>query len=201
MQEDAGIETDLIYNADWGSHLCMFYKGADELVNALVPYFKAGLENNEFCIWALPDSLGTEAVKSALSKEAGSLDYYIAKGQVEIGNYRDYYLKDGVFSAFNMIDWWLKKEKEVLSRGFSGLRAAGDGTDLFNAYAFKMNLYEKEINDNIKKTRIKAVCTYSLDRIDTPNILNIIDYHHFTIVNRNSGWEVFKATDINKQFV
>ncbi|MFA5351630.1 MAG: MEDS domain-containing protein, partial [Candidatus Omnitrophota bacterium] len=142
-----------------------------------------------------------EAAKSSLSKEVGNLDLYINKGQIEIRNYQDYYIKEGVFSAFNMIDWWLKREKEVLGQRFSGIRVAGDGTDLFNADAFKMDLYEKEINKNIEQIKMKAVCTYSLDRIDTLNILNIISYHQSTIVNRNSRWEVFKPSEINSQFV
>ncbi|MFA5351377.1 MAG: hypothetical protein WC357_08655, partial [Candidatus Omnitrophota bacterium] len=82
----------------------------------------------------------------------------------------------------------------------SGIRIAGDGTDLFNAHVFKMNLYEKEIDKNIEQTKMKSICTYSLDRIDTLNILNIIAYHQSTIVSRNSVWEVFKASEINSQF-
>lgn len=195
------MQTDLIYNAAWGSHMCMFYKGRDELTAGLTAYFKAGLENNEFCVWALPDVLEVETAKLVLNKEIGNLEYYINRGQIEIRNYRDYYIQDGVFSALNMIDWWIKREKEVLGQEFSGIRVAGDGTDLFNAYAFKMNLYEKEINNIIERMKIKAICTYSLDSIDTPNILNIIAYHHFTIVNRDLGWEVFRASEINNLFI
>ncbi len=194
------MEINLMHDVPWGSHMCMFYKAKNELISGLVPYFKAGLDNNEFCIWALPDSIEVETAKSALSEEIGNLGYYIDKGQIEIRSYQDYYLKEGIFSAFNMIDWWLKREKEVLDQGFSGIRIAGDGTDLFNAHVFKMNLYEKEIDKNIEQTKMKSICTYSLDRIDTLNILNIIAYHQSTIVNRNSVWEVFKASEINSQF-
>jgi hypothetical protein len=195
------MENNVIYNSSWGSHMCMFYKGREELAGCLVPYFKAGLENNEFCIWAVPDSLGTEAARTALSKEVSNLDSYINKGQIEIRNYQDYYIHDGVFNALDMIDWWARREKEALGQSFSGIRVAGDGTDLFNAHAFKMNLYEKEVNSVIERVKMKAICTYSLDKIDTLNILNIIACHHLTIVNRNSGWEVFRASEINNLFV
>jgi hypothetical protein len=32
----------------WGTHVCLFYKSKQDLITVLVPYFKAGLENNEF---------------------------------------------------------------------------------------------------------------------------------------------------------
>ena len=34
----------------WGTHLCLFYEDKQDLLDILVPYFKAGLENNEFCM-------------------------------------------------------------------------------------------------------------------------------------------------------
>ncbi|MDD5505653.1 MAG: MEDS domain-containing protein [Candidatus Omnitrophica bacterium] len=194
------MEINLIYDIPWGSHMCMFYKAKNELISGLVSYFKTGLENNEFCIWALPDSIEAETAKSSLNEKLGNLGYYLDRGQIEIRNYQDYYLKEGEFSAFALTDWWLKREKDALGQGFSGIRIAGDGTDLFNAHAFKMNLYEKEIDKNIGQLKMKAICTYSLDKIDTLNILNIIAYHQSTIVNRNSVWEVFKAAEINSQF-
>ena len=42
----------------WGTHLCLFYRNKQELLDILVPYFKAGLGNNEFCIWVTSEPLG-----------------------------------------------------------------------------------------------------------------------------------------------
>lgn len=35
----------------WGTHFCQFYEDRQDLIDTLVPYIKAGLENNEFCLW------------------------------------------------------------------------------------------------------------------------------------------------------
>jgi hypothetical protein len=35
----------------WGSHLAHVFSTGAELRDLLVPYFKAGLENNERCLW------------------------------------------------------------------------------------------------------------------------------------------------------
>jgi len=45
----AGI--DVIDHVPWGTHLCLLYQTKKDLIDVLVPYFKAGLENNEFCMW------------------------------------------------------------------------------------------------------------------------------------------------------
>jgi DcmR-like sensory protein len=34
----------------WGTHFCFFYETKRDLLDILVPYFKAGLDNNEFCL-------------------------------------------------------------------------------------------------------------------------------------------------------
>jgi len=35
-------------------------------MDVLIPYFKAGLENNEFCLWVIPEPLDEEEAKEAL---------------------------------------------------------------------------------------------------------------------------------------
>ncbi|MHC4720030.1 MAG: MEDS domain-containing protein, partial [Planctomycetota bacterium] len=52
MEEKArktGIE--IVGDVPWGTHFCQFYQTKDDLIDVLVPYFKAGLKNNEFCMW------------------------------------------------------------------------------------------------------------------------------------------------------
>lgn len=44
-------EIDVVGDAPWGTHFCLFYQTKEDLIDILVPYFKAGLENNEFCMW------------------------------------------------------------------------------------------------------------------------------------------------------
>jgi hypothetical protein len=45
----SGLRT--VPHLQWGSHLAHFFGSGDELRDVLVPYFKAGLENNERCLW------------------------------------------------------------------------------------------------------------------------------------------------------
>ena len=54
----------------WGIHFCCFYETKEDLLDILVPYFKVGLENNEFCLWVISSSelLTVEEATSALRK-------------------------------------------------------------------------------------------------------------------------------------
>jgi hypothetical protein len=39
---------DIIGDIPWGTHFCQFYQTREDLIDILVPHFKAGLENNDF---------------------------------------------------------------------------------------------------------------------------------------------------------
>jgi hypothetical protein len=34
-----------------GTHVCVYYESLDDLIDTVVPFFKIGLEKNEFCMW------------------------------------------------------------------------------------------------------------------------------------------------------
>ena len=40
----------------WGAHFCLFYKTKQDFLDTIVPYFKAGLASNEYCLWILSKS-------------------------------------------------------------------------------------------------------------------------------------------------
>src|SRR3989304_6627391 len=88
---------DVVNEAPWGTHLCQFYKTKKDLIDVLVPYFKAGLENNEFCMWVTSPPLNEKEALKALKKAVPRLDEYLEKGQIEIIPYDQWYLIDGIF--------------------------------------------------------------------------------------------------------
>ena len=73
-----------IGDVPWGTHFCQFYQDKQELIDTLVPYFKAGLENNEFCLWVTSEPLRSAEAKAALAANVENLETYIANGQLEI---------------------------------------------------------------------------------------------------------------------
>ncbi|HLH56689.1 MAG TPA: MEDS domain-containing protein, partial [Verrucomicrobiae bacterium] len=50
----------------WGTHFCLCYETEEDLLQILVPYFKAGLESKELCVWIVFDFPSGERAKDAL---------------------------------------------------------------------------------------------------------------------------------------
>ena len=57
---------DSIGDVPWGTHFCQFYHTKEDLMDIFIPYFKTGLENNEFCIWVTSSPSEIEESKEAL---------------------------------------------------------------------------------------------------------------------------------------
>ena len=57
----------------------------------LVPYFKAGLENNERCLWVTGAALNAEQARSALRAAVPDLDKRERHKQIEIANGEEWY--------------------------------------------------------------------------------------------------------------
>jgi len=57
---------DIIGDVPWGTHFCQFYQTKQDLIDILVPYFKAGLENNEFCMWVTSEPLNKKEAEEVM---------------------------------------------------------------------------------------------------------------------------------------
>jgi hypothetical protein len=95
---------DIIEDVPWGTHFCQFYQTREDLIDILVPYFKTGLENNEFCMWVTSQPLGVEETKEVLKQAIPNIDIYLEKGQLEIIPYYHWYVKEGTFDSNRVLN-------------------------------------------------------------------------------------------------
>ena len=119
-----GIEA--IGDIPWGSHFCYFYLEKKDLLNLLIPYFKEGLFNNEYCIWITSNGLEEEEAEDLLEKEVPNIKEYISKGQMEIIHYKNFFYKDNELNLDNVIKLWLEKHDLAITRGYDGIRITSD---------------------------------------------------------------------------
>ena len=182
-----------IGDAPWGTHFCQFYQTREDLVDILVPYFAAGLEDNEFCMWVTSAPLGVDEARKALAGAVKDLDRRIATGQMEIIDYRQWYTKTGGFDADAVLAGWVEKEKEALRRGFEGLRLTGNTFWLDKKDWAGFRDYEAAVNGVIGRHRMIAICTYSLEKCGAPEVFDVVRNHQFALVRQEGRWRIIES--------
>lgn len=181
----------LVGDLPWGSHFCQFYQTQEDLLDTLVPYFRAGLENNEFCVWVTSDFLTREEALEAMSQGVPGFSEYDKKGQVEVFPYTDWYLKGGHFDLQRTLAMWMEKHDEALSRGFAGLRVSGNPYWIDNKKDWDdFACYEAEINNVIGGTKLLVLCTYSLQQCGVVEIMDVVKNHEFALARSHGTWQL-----------
>ena len=181
---------DVLGDAHWGTHVCQFFQTKGDLINILVPYFKSGLKNNEFCIWVTSELFDEKEAKEAMRKAMPYFDRYLKRGQIEIVSYTRWYLKDGVFNPQKVLDAWIDRLNQALAKGYDGMRVTGNAAWLGKKDWNNFTEYEAEVNSVIGKFRMMAICTYSLDKCRASEILDVAHNHQFALIKRRGEWEL-----------
>ena len=156
---------DVVGKVPWGTHFCQFYETKQDLIETLVPYFREGLADNEFCMWITSAPLQVDQAKEALRAAVPDLDKYIENGQIEILDYSQLHARSGKFSADEVFLGWVNKLDAALERGYEGLRLTGNTFWHEQADRDDFTKIEENANNIIGKYCILAICTYCLHRL------------------------------------
>jgi PAS domain S-box-containing protein len=187
----SGIE--LIGSVPWGTHLCQFYQTKEDLIDILVPYFQAGLEQNEFCMWVTSEPLNVEAAKASLQAVVKDLESYIQQGQIEILDYSEWYTKTGRFESNTVLEGWVQKEREAVQRGFDGLRLSGNTFWLEKKDWKAFTEYEARIDRVIGRYRMIAICTYSLEKCGAFEVIDVVSNHECALIRQEGEWKTIES--------
>lgn len=187
-----------IGDVPWGTHFFLFYETKEDLLDALVPYFKAGLESGEFCLWAAYRPLTAEEVKRAMRRSVPGFDRYLDNHSIEILPGRQFYLQGGEFDLKRVIRRWEEKLEYALANGYAGLRLSSNTAWLKKKEWKAFNEYEEEVNDFIVQRPILALCTYPLARSAATEILDVARTHQFAIARRNKDWEIVETAQLKQ---
>ncbi|MHB8900619.1 MAG: PAS domain S-box protein, partial [Thermoguttaceae bacterium] len=188
---DSGIE--IVGRVPWGTHFCQFYQNSQDLLDILVPYFKAGLDANECCMWVTSEPLEAEDARAALGQAVRDLDARLRQGQMEILDYRQWYTLMGGFDAKRVLRGWIEKESRALERGYRGLRVSGDTHWVETGAWSDFAAYEAAIDRDIKSQRMMVACTYALEKCDLVKIIEVVNNHQFALARRDGQWVVLES--------
>jgi hypothetical protein len=174
----------------FGVHMCNFYRTRDELVQALVPYFLAGLRNNERCVWITADPLPAVEAKAELRKAGLDADRAIAKGALVVRDFSDWYAEQGTLKGSQVVDLWLDEEARALAAGFSGLRITGNVTFLRPEDWPLFMEYEALVDRAFLGRRIVTLCTYRHGDCGAAEMLDVMQRHSCTLDHPDQGWQI-----------
>jgi signal transduction histidine kinase len=182
----------------WGAHFCYFYETKQDLLDILIPYFKTGLENKEFCLWVISNSelLTVEEATSALRNALPDLDRYVAERSIEVVGHEDWFLGGKTFDPYKVADRFRKKLNEALARGYAGMRVNGSPAWLHNAGPKELRKFEAELDKLFPNERTIASCTYPLATIGADEIFDVVRTHQFAIARRQGEWEVLETPEL-----
>ena len=180
----------------WGAHLCLFYETPQDLIDVHAGYFGSGLEDGEFCIWALSDPITRDDVIERLRNTIPDFDRYLAAGHIELIPGYEWYLQGDEFDPQRITGGWHAKLDEALAKGFAGMRVSGNAfwveTNLWKAF----REYEEELDRSLAGRKMIVLCTYSLQASRAVDMLDVALTHHFSIARRNGRWEFLETPEL-----
>ena len=193
---NTGIEP--VGEMPWGTHFCHFYETRDDLLETLLPFFKAGLEAGEFCAWVVSEPLTEEGVWQALDRAVPRLDRYVSDRSIEVLQARDVYLAGGEIDLHRIIGNWGAKLERALSRGYEGIRVSGNTAWLEQKQWREFMEYETELNRGIGDQPMLVLCTYPLTTCGATEFLDVTATHQFAVAKRRGRWEVVETPQLTQ---
>src|SRR5215470_4776326 len=191
---NTGIEP--VGEMPWGTHFCHFYETPADLLDTLLPFFKAGLESNEFCAWVVSEPLTEAGVWQALERAVPSFDRHVSERSIEVLNARDVYLAGGEIDLHRIIGNWNDKLKAALARGYQGIRVSGNTAWLEQKQWKDFMEYEGQLNRGISDQPMLVLCTYPLATAAATEFLDVTATHQFAVAKRRGRWEVVETPQL-----
>jgi PAS domain S-box-containing protein len=182
----------------WGSHFCLFYETREDLLDILIPYFKVGLANHEFCLCVASEPVIAEEAESALREAVPDFEQYLSEGQVEIIPHINWYLKQGHFDPLRVRQGWLDKLEQALAKGYAGLRIAANISWLEKQDWNRFAEYEGKFDDVFGHSQIIALCAYSLKDCLAVGTLDVVRHHQLTLARREGAWEPLEGAQLKR---
>jgi DNA-binding CsgD family transcriptional regulator len=192
------VEALLLGEMPWGTHFCIFHETKEDLIDTFVPYFKAGLENREFCLWVVPDSLRKEEALNLLRQTLPNFDHYLAQESIEVVAHDEWFFKQGTFDVPTVVNRLSDKRREALSRGYAGLRVNKSSSWLHKENPQQFSAFEKELAALIANERLIVLCTFSLQESGANHVLDAARTHQLTAARRNGSWEVIETAELKQ---
>lgn len=176
-----------------GMHLCVFYQNQMELVEALIPYYQEGINQNELCLWIAAEPLDPDSTYELFLKRWPKSSEYIKNGHLQIISCQDWYLNENKFNNEKVNQLLFEKLNFALNSGYRGLRLSGDASWLKNEIWNQFIHYEEDVNQKIPNYPIIALCAYLLEKCKLSTILEVFSHHQAALFKTDTRWNLIEG--------
>ena len=174
----------------FGIHMCHFYRERQDLVDALVPYFLAGLHNHERCIWITAEPLDVAEAKLELQKAGFDVGAAIRSGALTIQDYSEFYLQARAMKSRQVAELWLAQEAHALEQGYSGIRITGNASFLAPETWPDFMDYEEVVQQAFQGRRVVSLCSYDARRVAAAEVADVVRRHSCALDRPDQGWQI-----------
>lgn len=164
-----------------GSHVCAFYRGADDRDRLLTAYLKAGLVAGDKCICVVDSAATARRLKSLHSGRPGAR---LPDRQLDVHLPESTYLAGGAFSTGDMLTFWTECLVKAEIEGYAFCRLVGEMTWALRDAPGVEHLagYESELNRVTAGYPTIVLCLYDLDLFSGEVVVNIVKTHPQVLV-------------------
>jgi len=187
---------DVIGSIPWGTHFCHFYQSKEDLLSMQVPFFKTGLENNEYCVWITSRHTTIEDAIIALKDEMPGIDQYFERGSIEILTSPDWFMLNGQFALDNAIQFIYNRLDMAIEHGFVGLRINGDDTWRDHKLWQDFMEFERALTPAIADKRLIVSCSWQLTKCSATDVLDVGLLHESVVSKRKDKWEILETPQL-----
>lgn len=163
---------DLIVDTDDHGHILFVYSTKARRMQVLAEYFQEGLDNNELCILATPDS-PAQTIKE-FSKAGLDIKDAVKHNKFRMFDMTKTYLPEGEFSSNGMLTNVVNFIISAKTEGYNGVRTAGEMAWLYDHPEFLAHAshYEQQINDlHATNPEFTGMCMYPIIE-DTDGVID-----------------------------
>lgn len=182
IDENAGVRLAerILSNA---RHICAFFHSKEEEYRVLLPFVREGIDRGEK-IYHIIDPARHDAHEAAL--RAAGIDVATAKdkGQLEILDWAQAYLREGRFNMHSMLEL---VEKVLDARGAQGFALGRLVANMEWALSNHPGVddlveYESRANYLLAKYSDPVVCVYDLNRFGVGVVMDVLRTHPAVII-------------------
>ena len=159
----------------WGSRVCELHETKEDLLQAVVPFFAAGLAGEEAGLWVTGEAIEPEQARRAMLRACPEAKEALRSGRMTV-----------VASCDRTEAALLGRLDEALQHGWTGLRVAAAAT----AADREQPWLDAAVGHNI----LAAVC-FPRTGFDGLAVMELVRTHRLALVRAAGEWQLFESAE------